>query len=188
MNHVDRTLATIAFLVGAVLSGCSNPEAGESEHEGRENGREGRGEHDRGGREGRGEHDRDGREHHGGEGEESGAELALNQSYDQVRNGARLVLAYDAQSNSFSGTVKNTTDKILKRVRVEVHLSNGKELGPTTPADLGPGEERKVKLAATSKGFERWSAHPEVGSGEHGHGEGGGGEHGRKRGGEHKDK
>ena len=119
MNYVYRTLATIAFLVGAVLSGCSNPEAGE---------------HDPGGREGRGEHDRDGREHHGGEGEESGAELALNQSYDQVRNGARLVLAYDAQSNSFSGTVKNTTDRILKRVRVEVHLSNGKELGPTTPA------------------------------------------------------
>jgi hypothetical protein len=177
MNHVDRTLATIAFLVGAVLSGCSNPEAGEHDHDGREHGREGRG-----------EHDRDGRGHHGEEGEESGAELALNQSYDQVRNGARLVLAYDAQSNSFSGTVKNTTDKILKRVRVEVHLSNGKELGPTTPADLGPGEERKVKLAATSKGFQRWSAHPEVGSGEHGHGEGGGGEHGRKRGGEHKDK
>jgi hypothetical protein len=164
-------------LVGAVLSGCSNPEAGEHDHDGREHGREGRG-----------EHDRDGRGHHGEEGEESGAELALNQSYDQVRNGARLVLAYDAQSNSFSGTVKNTTDKILKRVRVEVHLSNGKELGPTTPADLGPGEERKVKLAATSKGFQRWSAHPEVGSGEHGHGEGGGGEHGRKRGGEHKDK
>ena len=157
MNHVDRTLATIALLVGAVLSGCSNPEAGERDHDGREHGRESRGEHDRygreHGREGRSEHDRDGREHHGAEGEESGAELALNQSYDQVRNGARLVLAYDAQSNSFNGTVKNTTDKILKRVRVEVHLSNGKELGPTTPADLCTGEERKVKLAATSNGF-----------------------------------
>jgi len=183
MNHVDRTLAAIAFMLSAALSGCSHPEAGE--HRG-EHDRDGR-EHDREHRgEGRGEHDRDGRGHDDEEGEESGAELTLNQSYDQVRNGARLILAYDAKSNSFNGTVKNTTDKILKRVRVEVHLSNGRELGPTTPADLGPGDERDVNLAATSKGFERWSAHPEVGSGERGHGEGRG-EHDRKDG-EHKGK
>ena len=108
---------------------------------------------------------------HGKEGEESGAEFALDEKYDSVRNGARLILDYDAQSNSFIGSVENTTDKILKNVRIEVHLSNGKELGPTTPADLEPGEKRDVKLTATSKDFDGWSAHPEVGSGEHGHGE-----------------
>ena len=58
--------------------------------------------------------------------EESGTELALNETYDAVRNGARLILTYDAQSNSFKGTVENTTDETLKQVRVEVHLSNGK--------------------------------------------------------------
>ena len=113
------------------------------------------------------------------EGEESGIELALNESYDRVRNGARLVLAYDVQSNSFNGTVENTTEETLKRVRVEVHLSNGKELGPTTPADLEPGERRDVKLKATNKEFDRWTAHPEVGIGEHGSGEGEG-EHDRE--------
>jgi len=105
------------------------------------------------------------------EGEESGIELALNESYDEVRNGARLVLSYDAQSNSFNGTVENTTEETLKRVRVEVHLSNGKELGPTTPADLEPGERRDVKLTATNKDFDGWTAHPEVGISEHGSGE-----------------
>ncbi len=110
----------------------------------------------------------------GENGEESGTELALNENYDNVRNGVRLILAYDAQSNSFKGTVENTTDKTLKQVRVEVHLSNGTELGPTTPADLEPGEERDVELTATSKDFDGWTAHPEVGSGEHGHGEGDG--------------
>lgn len=120
-------------------------------------------------------------------GEESGIELALNESYDQVRNGARLILAYDAQSNSFNGTVENTTGKTLKQVRVEVHLSNGKELGPTTPADLDPGERRDVKLKATSKDFDGWTAHPEVGIGEHGSGEGGG-EHDREGRSEHKEK
>ena len=49
-----------------------------------------------------------------------------------VRNGARLILSYDAASNSFKGTVENTTSNVLTRVRVEVHLSNGAELGPTT--------------------------------------------------------
>lgn len=52
----------------------------------------------------------------GKSGEELNAELALNESYDQVRNGARLILAYDAQSNSFKGTVENTTGKTLKQV------------------------------------------------------------------------
>ena len=140
---------------------------------------------------------RDGREHHGEEGEESCTELSLDKSCDDVRNGARLVLTYDAQSNFFNGTVENTTEEKLERVRVEVHLSNGKELGPTTPADLGPGEKRDVKLTATSKDFDGWTAHPEVGSSEHGHegehgGEGRGehdredGEHDREGSGEHR--
>jgi len=121
---------------------------------------------------------------HGEDGEESGTELALNEKYDAIRNGAYLILAYDAQSNSFNGTVENTTNKILKKVRVEVHLSNGKELGPTTPADLEPGEKREIKLTATSKDFDGWNAHPEVGSGEHGHDEGHG-EHDREGNHEH---
>ena len=110
------------------------------------------------------------------EGEESNTEIALNETYDQVRNGARLILAYDAQTNSFIGTVENTTDETLKQVRVEVHLSNGKELGPTPSADLAPREKRDVQLIATSTDFDGWTAHPEVGEGEHGSG-GGGGEH-----------
>lgn len=112
--------------------------------------------------------------------EESGTELALDESYDSVRNGTRLVLNYDEQSNSFKGFVENTTDNTLKQVRVEVHLSNGVELGPTTPTDLDPGESVDVILKATDKGFDGWSAHPEVGesgSGEHEQGEESEGEH-----------
>ena len=107
--------------------------------------------------------------------EESGTELALNESYDHIRNGARLILAYDAQSNSFDSTVCNTIDNTLKQVRVEVHLSNNMELGPTTPTDLEPGECFDVTLEARNNGFDAWSAHPEVGEsggGEHGNGEG----------------
>jgi hypothetical protein len=102
--------------------------------------------------------------------EESGIELALDESYDQVRNGARLILAFDASSNTFKGHVENTTDGILKKVRVEVHLSNGVELGPTTPSDLDPGESMPVTLTTTSDDFDGWTAHPEVGessNGEH---------------------
>ena len=108
------------------------------------------------------------------EGEESGTELALDEQYDNTRNGARLILAYDTQTNSFKGTVENTTDETLKQVRVEVHLSNGKELGPTPAADLAPAQKRDVQLIAANTDFEGWTAHPEVGEGEHS----GGGEHG----------
>lgn len=118
-------------------------------------------------------------------GEESGTELALSERYDAVRSGARLVMAYDSASNSFNGTVENTTNATLARVRVEVHLSNGTELGPTTPTDLDPGDTLDVTLTATADDFDRWTAHPEVGVGEAG---GDGEEHGEEEaGGEHQE-
>ena len=116
--------------------------------------------------------------------EESNTELTLNETYDKVRNGARLILTYDPQNNSFKGTVENTTNETLKQVRVEVHLSNGKELGPTPRTDLDPGEKIEVQLIATSTDFNGWTAHPEVGEGEHSH-DGEHGEHDSEHGGEH---
>jgi len=167
-------LALISVGMAAVISGCtSNTETGESQDSGILT-------------ESRGKHTRDagesGSEGSGEGNEESGTTLALNETYDTVRNGARLIMAYDPESNSFIGTVENTTGKPLTRVRVEVHLSNGVELGPTTPVDLAPGEKRDVTLTATMVAFDGWTAHPEVGSGEgggeHGNGGEGGGEHG----------
>ena len=178
MDLTQRTL--IAFTLGLAvvfLGGCPNG-GGSDESQGSHSHSASQGEHDHehGERE-RSEHDGDAAEHHGEEGEESGTQLALNEIYDESRNGARLLLAYDQANNAFRGAVVNTTDKTLERVRVEVHLSNGRELGPTTPADLAPGEKREVTLVATSKDFEGWSAHPEVGNSEHSLGEGDGEHH-----------
>ena len=117
--------------------------------------------------------------------EGSGATLALDETFDEVRGGARLVIGYDAQSNAFNGIVENTTDNTLSNVRIEVHLSNGTELGPTTPVDMSPGEMYAIKMPATQEPFTGWIAHAEVGGGE------GGGEHvigsgsGRESGGGH---
>ena len=149
-------------------------------------GTEGSGEHGPGG-EGGGE---SGRESGGAGSEEgSGANLAPDDTFDAVRGGARLVLKYDAASNSFKGTVENTTSGVLDRVRVEVHLSNGTELGPTTPTDMAPGEVAAINLPATPGPFTGWTAHAEVGGGGEGSGSGGesGGEHGSggESGGEH---
>ena len=109
----------------------------------------------------------------GESGEESGIEYALIETFDETRAGARLILDYDAASNSFIGRIENTTPGTLTSVRVEVHLSNGVELGPTTPTDLASGETLDVRLAATDQPFETFSAHPEVG----GSGADDGGEH-----------
>ena len=120
----------------------------------------------------------------GGGEEGSGAKLAPDETFDMVRGGARLILGYDAESNSFRGTVENTTTSVLTRVRIEVHLSNGTELGPTTPVDLAPGQVVEIDLPSTQASFTGWIAHAEVGGDEGGgesggeHGSGGGGEHG----------
>lgn len=100
--------------------------------------------------------------------EESGDEFTKSETYDRVRKAVRLIISYNGQSNSFIGTVENTEKETLKQVRVEVHLSNEIELGPTTPVDLRPGEKRNVELTATSRSFNKWSAHAEVGASEHG--------------------
>jgi len=153
-------LALSAVMIVGFISGCSSA-AGPSVSPDSGNPTVSRGEHGEGG---------EGSEH----GEESGTELALNETYDEVRNGVRLLLAYDAQSNSFNGTVENTTDDTLKQVRVEVHLSNGIELGPTTPADLAPGEKRDITLPATNEAFDGWTTHAEVDTGTGGNQDSGG--------------
>ena len=151
-------------------------------------GAEGDGEH--GGGEGNGEQvsgAEDSHESDESDGEEgSGANaLAPDQSLDEVRSGARLSLGYDAPSNSFEGTVENTTGDVLERVRVEVHLSNGTELGPTTPTDVAPGEMLTINLPATEESFAGWTAHVEVGGGAEGNESGGEHEAGGESGGEH---
>ena len=120
----------------------------------------------------------------GGSGGEEGSAnmLAPDETFDSVRGGARLILSYDATSNAFTGSVENTTGNGLSNVRIEVHLSNGTELGPTTPVDMAPGEVRMVNLPATQASFTGWIAHAEVGGAEGG-GEHGGGQSGSERGG-----
>ena len=113
----------------------------------------------------RDEHAREGGENGDETGEESGTALSLDETYDTTRKGVRLVMAYNAEDNSFNGTVDHRRD--LARSRVEVHLSNGVELGPTTPVDLGPAVKREVRLEATSENFDAWTPHAEVGVSEH---------------------
>jgi len=193
VNNIQGTLAATAVMMLVLVGGCAKEaeqidtqssvalEAIEGENAGEtaEVRGEGSGEHSSEGsgersREGSGEHEGESSGEHGGEGqhgeegEESGIQYGLNDTYDETRYGARLILTFDEESNSFVGTVENTTKEILNRVRVEVHLSNGIELGPTNTADLTPGEKRNVKLTAISTGFDKWSAHPEVGSGDGG--------------------
>ena len=113
----------------------------------------------------------------GGAGEEGGAALALDETFDQVRKGARLIMSYDQAASALIGTVENTTNATLQQVRVEVHLSNGTELGPTPPMDLAAGKSMAVRLDATGESFTGWTPHAEVGPQSSGGGEGSG-EHG----------
>ena len=141
----------------AGLLGCSpsSPEGGEegshnetSEHSGeQEEGNEHEGEDEHG---------------DGGDEEESNLQIPIDGIHDGVRNGIRLTISFDPPTMSFMGIVENTTDSKICSVRVEVHLSNGTELGPTEPGDLEPGEQARVELYAGGEDFEMWSTHPET--------------------------
>ena len=154
------TLAAIALVLTLALAGCQNNS--ESSRD-RSSESESLGEHS-GGSESSGEHSSEGEASNDGdeEGEESGTQFALEDTFDEVRAGARLIISYDSNTNAFTGTVENTTGATLNRVRVEVHLSNGTELGPTTPVDLDPGQVADITLEASEQPFTSWSAHPEV--------------------------
>ena len=180
MRHLTVTIMIIAVALALAFTGCGSSESGEHNRESESSERSSGGESGESGSESEsGEHRREsesgersresesGEHSEGGEsgeeGEESGTQYKLNETFDQVRAGARLVLTYDSTSNAFTGTVENTTNATLSRVRVEVHLSNGIELGPTTPVDLAPGQVHDIELPASSQPFQSWSAHPEVG-------------------------
>ena len=104
---------------------------------------------------------------HEGEGEESGPQIGLDGTHDEVRKGVRLILSFDSESSYFVGTVENISENTVPEVRVEVHLSNGIELGPTEPVDLAPGKKIEVKLSAEDQTFTWWKAHAEADSSEH---------------------
>ena len=189
-------LVLAAVVSGLVLASCTfnnGPEAGRdsdratvSQEISERGGGESGGEHGGGreGGEGGGEHGSAGEGSEGGGEEGSANQLAPNETFDMVRGGARLILGYDAASNSFKGTVENTTNGTLDRVRIEVHLSNGTELGPTTPVNMAPGQVLPITLPSTQAPFTGWVAHAEVGGGEGG-GEHGSGSGGGESGGEH---
>jgi len=144
-----------AFLLAILLTGCnSKAKSGESEEVTQLE-------------TAKGAHERDA--HGEGEGEEEGIMLGLKDVYDMEKKGTHLVLKYDEEAKAFLGTVENVSNEILSRVRVEVHLSNGTELGPTTQVELKPGEKREVMLDTESADFETWSTHVEVGDSEHSH-------------------
>ena len=172
---IGKPIIAVLVLIFVGISGCGdnpispageNAESGRSESGGEHGGNEG----------GEGGESHAGRE--GGEGGDAGdiaQQLAPDQSYDQTRGGARLIMSYNSGRNEFSGTVENTTNQTLRRVRVEIHLSNAAnaitaELGPTTPTDLAAGAKLNITLSAQGRIFDGWSPHVEVGSGEGGGG------------------
>jgi len=141
---------------GGEGSGGEHSEGGEA-REGGEHGSEG----GEGGEAGHGE-EGEGGHGEGEEGEESGVYIGATDTWDVVRNGARLVLSFDSEANAFVGTVENTTEQTLCAIRVEVHLSTGTELGPTDRVDLPAGQTTSVTLLTEGEAFESFTAHPEL--------------------------
>lgn len=105
-----------------------------------------------------------GPEGQGGESGESGTRYAPSDTARETRSGVELVLDYDSTQQVFNGTVRNTTAATVTQVRVEIHLSNGVELGPTPRTSLAAGETKPIELDARGQSFTWFSVHVELGS------------------------
>lgn len=107
----------------------------------------------------------------GGEaGNESGMSWNVSETANEIVNGIRLILSYNSVNKSFEGTLENLNTTMSPQVRVEVHVydatGNSTEFGPTTPADMNPGEKRNIVLPTPGAGnIATFKMHPEVGSG-----------------------
>ena len=99
---------------------------------------------------------------------ESGTQWDITETATETRGGVTLVISYNSGTQSFEGTVRNTTGSPVTDVRVEIHLSNGNELGPTPRVALNAGETKPVTLDARGQNFDWYSVHVELGGGDSG--------------------
>ena len=85
--------------------------------------------------------------------DESG--FGIDETYDDLHEGARLTMRYDRATQAFEGTVENTTTGFRMTVRVEV-VSGGTLLGQTDSIDLVPGGADDVLLQVAVADDVRW--------------------------------
>lgn len=102
------------------------------------------------------------------EDQEIGMVWGINDLAEEIVNGIRLILIYDAPSGSFKGFIENTTIDIVRQVRVKVQIfdeaGNSKVFGPTAPVDMASGDVRNVTLPAPQAGnFDTFKMYPEFG-------------------------
>ena len=95
---------------------------------------------------------------------ESGTRYASAETATEVRKGIELIARYDSSRRAFTGEVRNTTNATVRQVRVEIHLSNGAELGPTPRVDLAAGQHDAIELDAGGHNFDWWTVHVEIGT------------------------
>ncbi len=100
----------------------------------------------------------------GGELGESGTRYDMGDTAHESRQGIDLVMSHYGPGGRFEGTVMNTTSRPISNIRVEIHLSNGTELGPAPNVTLNAGEMQGVVLDAAGENFAWWSVHVEIGS------------------------
>ena len=74
--------------------------------------------------------------------------LDPTETWNMARNGARLVLRYDAANQRVRGTLTNRTGATIPRARVEFHLAGAAELEPKTPPAIPSRSGMPTRSAA----------------------------------------
>lgn len=91
------------------------------------------------------------------------SQLGINDTYDGVTKGVRVILSYAHNTSMFVGSVENITSELIEATSLQVLLSNGSSLGPTVLYELEPGNKRKIEFNDEGQMFNWWIAHTTLG-------------------------
>jgi hypothetical protein len=147
MKKTILILTTLFFVMGMAITSCSTDDEGGGMGEGAE-----------------GNHMENGNEQG-----ESGTVWSINDTADEIVNGIRTIITFNAATNAFEGTLENLNTNVAQQTRLEVHIidanDNATEFGPTPGVDMQPGATRNISLPISAGvTFVEFTMHTEVGA------------------------
>lgn len=91
-------------------------------------------------------------------------ELGINDKYNGISKGVKIVLSYDFRKSAFIGSVENMTTKTIENISIRVILSSGLSLESTVIKNFLPGDRKNIILNDNGQMFNWWIAHATKGS------------------------
>lgn len=84
--------------------------------------------------------------------------FSKSDTLNKSSKGVQLILYFDEQAGTFTGSLENTTAELLCGISVTTSADAGSELASSQPVDLEAGENAEVQINPDNTSFTNWSA------------------------------